>query len=37
VTTHAELPPAASLPLTFIILDNKSGAKVRTVDHFIGP
>jgi len=37
VTTNAELPPAASLPITFIISDSKSGIKVRTVDHFFGP
>lgn len=37
VTAHAPLPPAASLPLTFILSDTKDGTTVSVVDHFKGP
>lgn len=37
VTTHAPLPPAASLKLTFIVTDTKDNSKVSTSDYFKGP
>ena len=37
VSTHAALPPAASLPLTFRITDTKTGQRASAVDHFRGP
>lgn len=37
VTTHSPLPPAASLPLTFVLTDTKDGTSARAIDHFKGP
>ena len=37
ITTHTTLPPAASLPLTFVVTDTKDGKKTSTADHFNGP
>ena len=37
VSTHATLPPAASVTLTFSITDVKTGAKASASDHFRGP
>ncbi|TCT06139.1 cytochrome c oxidase accessory protein CcoG [Aquabacter spiritensis] len=37
VTTHAPLPPAASLPVTFTIRDAATGIAAHVTDHFIGP
>jgi cytochrome c oxidase accessory protein FixG len=37
VTTHAKLPAAASMPLTFTIVDTKDGRGAKAVDNFVGP
>ena len=37
ITTREKLPPHASIPLTFTIIDEKTGEKTVTRDHFIGP
>jgi cytochrome c oxidase accessory protein FixG len=37
VSTFSPLPPAASIPLTFRILDPKTGQRATAVDHFRGP
>jgi cytochrome c oxidase accessory protein FixG len=37
VSTYQVLPPAASIPLTFLITDTKSGQQARAFDHFRGP
>ena len=37
VTTHQELGPDASLPLTFTIVPDGGGASVGAADHFLGP
>ena len=37
VTVRRPLPPAASLPITFHIVDTKDGTTVKAIDHFRGP
>jgi cytochrome c oxidase accessory protein FixG len=37
VSTFSPLPPAASIPLTFRILDPKTGQRATASDHFRGP
>jgi cytochrome c oxidase accessory protein FixG len=37
VSTYSPLPPAAAIPLTFRITDEKTGRKATAVDHFRGP
>jgi cytochrome c oxidase accessory protein FixG len=37
VTTREKLPPRASLPVTFIIINENTGARTVKADHFIGP
>jgi polyferredoxin len=37
VTTHASLPPSASIPVTFTIADTEDGTAVTAVDNFVGP
>jgi cytochrome c oxidase accessory protein FixG len=37
VSTFSPLPPAASIPLTFRILDPKTGQRATAIDHFRGP
>jgi cytochrome c oxidase accessory protein FixG len=37
VSTFSPLPPAASIPLTFRILDAKTGQRATASDHFRGP
>jgi cytochrome c oxidase accessory protein FixG len=37
VGTYQTLPPAASIPLTFRIIDPKTGRQATAVDHFRGP
>ena len=37
VTVRHPLPPAASLPIAFVIVDAVDGTSVKAVDHFRGP
>ena len=37
VTTRQKLPPAATLPITFTIVDTTDGSKAAAFDHFRGP
>ena len=37
VTTREKLPPSASIPVKFTIIDEKSGERTISADHFIGP
>jgi cytochrome c oxidase accessory protein FixG len=37
VTTHQQLAPAASIPLTFSIVSTTGGPVASAADHFIGP
>jgi cytochrome c oxidase accessory protein FixG len=37
ITAPKTLPPAASIPLTFTIIDEKDGSKASATDHFRGP
>jgi cytochrome c oxidase accessory protein FixG len=37
VSTYQQLPPAASIPLTFVITDSDTGRQARAYDHFRGP
>jgi cytochrome c oxidase accessory protein FixG len=37
VSTYSPLPPAASVPLTFRIVDAKTGQRASVIDHFRGP
>ena len=37
VTTRQKLPPAATLPITFSIVDMADGSSARASDHFRGP
>ena len=37
VGTYQTLPPAASIPLTFRIIDPKTGRQASAIDHFRGP
>ena len=37
VKTYETLPPAASIPLTFRIVDTRDGKQASAVDHFRGP
>jgi len=37
VTTHQELEPGASIPLTFIVTPQAGGTAANAADHFLGP
>jgi hypothetical protein len=37
VSTKEKLPPHASLPVTFTIIDEKTGERTVKADHFVGP
>ena len=37
VSTKEKLPPHASLPVTFTIIDEKTGGRTVKADHFVGP
>jgi cytochrome c oxidase accessory protein FixG len=37
VTTHQQLAPGTSIPLTFIVVAVRGGAAANAADHFLGP
>jgi hypothetical protein len=37
LTRHSKAPPPSSIPLTFEIVDTKSGERASATDHFFSP